>query len=318
MIRIEYDRTLLEQATFLGVRRDKRVDAEFHLAVDHLYEIEDKLQRERAFAPVFQEFFSKLQLDRTVADLLAERPLIRERVLLCVVREAPRAKDESAELFIKDTATTSEQVQHTLVIQACPQSLVEEGEFTGRLRRDLLHVHDMLDEQFGYRREGISGLRARQNLVRDRYSVLWEVYVEGRLAREGRGTDKAVQSLRHAFSRVFAGASEQAGCKAFDRVLGAASLTHQQLLEWAEEPEALLEEHAETAEPMRGAPGQRCPLCSFPTHDWFDLSTDVQGDLATKIRTAHTHWSPDSGVCRQCAELYANPAVKSTPAASAG
>ena len=333
MIAIEYDPILLEQATFLAARRDQRLERDLHLAIDPLYELADNEARQRAFQAVFREFFATFGLNRLIADLIAEMPLVGEQVGRCVVREASRVKDESAELFVQDTDAQATPSQRTLVIQACPQSVLDSDEFAWRMRRELRHVADMLDDRFGYVREAIAGLPARQNLVRDRYGVLWDIYIEGRLDREGRSNAQTAQSLRRACDRVFAGRDAVSCDHLFSQVFDAPELTHHQLLDWARQPGLLFEEGAEPLSP--GAPslpgvgdgrkerdrvestsvphprrgrgtraGEPCPLCRFPTHDWFEFGADADGSLARTIQLDHAGWSTESGACRQCAEIY--------------
>ncbi len=317
MLTIEYDHSLVEQATFLAARRDERLERDLHLAIDPLYEISDEELRQRAFEPVFREFFTKLGLNLVIASLLEEVPIVARQVGRCVVRPAPRAKDESAELFTQDTDAKATLSLRTLVIQVCPQSLTDSGRFAPRLRRELLHVADMLDDRFVYVRETIAGLPARQNLVRDRYRVLWDIYTEGRLAREGRSNAETARSLRGAFGQVFTGHTPHSCNRAFSKVLDAPALTHRRLLDWARNSDTLFDDESESwgtglkpALPPAGVTqrpfsGQRCPLCGFPTHDWFEFSNNADEALATRIKQDHTHWSAEAGACRQCVEMYA-------------
>ncbi len=305
MITVEYDSTFIEQATLLAARRSDRFEGELHRAIDPVYEIADEEQRQQAFARVFQEFFARFGLDRPVADLIMERPLISRHVGRCIVREAPRAKDESAELFVQTDTPKEATPGRTLVIHACPQTLLDAQEFTSRMRRELVHVSDMLDERFAYRREAIAGLPARQNLVRDRYRVLWDIYIEGRLEGERLGEKQRGSALRHAFGRVFAEGNASRGLAAFDRVFQAPTLTHHQLLSWAHNPEALFGDGTDSPQVSRPSPGERCPLCGFPTHDWFEFGSDSAHTIASTIKTSNENWSADQGACRQCAELFA-------------
>lgn len=236
MLTIEYEQSLVETAVFLAVRRDEKLECEFHLAIDPLYEIPDAELRQREFGPVFRAFFTRLGLDRVIAGLTAERLLIGEHVGRCIVREAPRARAESAELFVRKTENGEPATNRTLVIQACPPSLIDSERFVHRMRRELLHVADMLDDRFGYERVTFSGEPSRQNLMRDRYRVLWDVYVEGRLRREGLGANPKTARLRQAFDKVFAHAPLPSQDGAFARVLDAPALTHRMLLEWAKNP----------------------------------------------------------------------------------
>ena len=241
MLTIEYEQSLIETAVFLAVRSDERLECELHQAVDQLYEIPDEELRQCEFVPVFREFFTKLRLDRLVVGLLAERPLIGEILDRCVVREAARRKAESAELLVQSAAGSEEHGGRTLVIQICPQSFMDSERLVPLMRRELLHVADMLDEGFGYLRETFSGEPSRQNLQRDRYRVLWDTYVEGRLDREHSGAKRQKERLEGAFGRVFANGTSGTDGAAFARVFDATSLTHRNFMEWAREPGLLFD-----------------------------------------------------------------------------
>lgn len=313
MMKIEYEQTLIEQATFLAARRDERLERELHQAIDPLYEISDEEKRRRAFEPVFAECFTKLGLERIIVDLIAERPLIGKLVGRCVVREAPRAKVESAELFVRRAGAGSAISRRTLVIQVCPQSLIDSQRFALRMRRELLHVADMLDERFGYARDtvapGTGG--ARQSLLRDRYRVLWDIYVEGRLSRQGLGDKSMAAGVRRSLLQVLSTYDPQGVDGAFDKVFDAPSLTHDDLLARARNPELLLpacaisEESEGSSGYPRISPGQPCPLCGFPTHDWFDFGCDAEGTVISAIERSYSGWSTQDGACRQCAEMCA-------------
>ncbi|MFQ5489977.1 MAG: hypothetical protein ACE5GE_04580, partial [Phycisphaerae bacterium] len=121
----------------------------------------------------------------------------------------------------------------TVVIQICPQSFIDFDGLVPLMRRDLLHIADMLDERFGYERETFSGNPARQNLQRDRYRVLWDIYVEGRLEREPSNTRSEKERCKRAFGRVFGVDPKNENDHVFDRVFDAESLTHRQLMDWA-------------------------------------------------------------------------------------
>lgn len=241
MLNIEYEQSLVETAVFLSVREDERLECELHGAVDQLYEIQDEELRQREFVPVFREFFTKLGLDRLIAELLAERRLVTALVNRCVVRDAPRKKAQSAELLVQVSNRGKHRVRRTLVIQICPQSFLDTGRFIVLMRRELRHVADMLDERFGYVREVFSGVPSQQNLQRDRYRVLWDIYVEGRLERERFGVKGEKERLKRAFARVFATIAVETGGSVFDRIFEAPSLTHRDFMDWAHDPALLFD-----------------------------------------------------------------------------
>jgi hypothetical protein len=241
MIQIEYDPVLIEQATFLAARCDPQRERDLHKVIDPLYEIPDDESRQRAFEAAFAPFFRAFGLDAVIEGLIAERPIISERVDRCIVHEASRAKAESAELFVGQPEHGSGRAWRTLVIQACPHSLHDSGALRIRLRRELLHVSDMLDDRFGYRPESLAGASSRENLERDRYRVLWDFCVEARLQREGRGDECVAAGLERAFRRVFPQAGEGAGIHRLGELANGSALTHDDLLGWAREPDRVFD-----------------------------------------------------------------------------
>jgi hypothetical protein len=307
MNRVDYDPVLVEQAVRLAVRSDRSAEQSLHKVVDPLYAIDDREARDRAFTRTFAEWFTQLGLGRPLAELIAERPLIDRRVARCLVRMAPRRKAESAELFVRRDSPT-DPIVRTLVIQLCAESLVEPESVRPFLRRELLHVGDMLDDDFGYVREEFDGLPAQQNLVRDRYGVLWDIYVERRLLDENLVGGERMERLRVGFEKAFTLGGQPPAGDAFDRAMQCRSLTHRQLYSWANEPRRVLEVNgADSPQPVvgRSGPGQSCPICGFPTFDWLDLSAEGGTEAIRAIQRICPTWTPADGVCRRCAEACA-------------
>jgi hypothetical protein len=316
-MQIEYDPQLVEQAVFLAARAGPpHLEGDLHAATDPLYTMPPGRDREAGFRRVYAAWFSRLKLDAILVSLLAERPLIAEHVSRCIVRQAPRRKAESAELFVRPSDAGTVPTDRTLIIQLCPPSLLDTDRLAAYLRRELFHISDMLDARFGYELESVSGLPARQNLVRDRYRVLWDIYVEGRLNREGRSADQRSTGLPAMFARAFNRPAAE-GCRStFDRILQAVELTHSQLLNWAMHPQSLFPGTAERRLTTQPGPGEACPLCGFPTHDWFEFSGNGSGSLANSLQSHYPDWGPQDGACRLCAErhLSVDAAVDSRPA----
>jgi hypothetical protein len=75
----------------------------------------------------------------------------------------------------------------TLLVRLRPESLLEAERLRALLRHELLHAADMLDPAFGYSRElpaSDSG-PSYDNLLRDRYRVVWDATIDGRLCQRG-------------------------------------------------------------------------------------------------------------------------------------
>jgi len=298
---IEYHPKLVESAVAAATRQDAALERRLHAVTDPLYALPPGPQREARFQQAYATFFSSLGLERVLTDLLDEQPLIGRLVDRCVVLAAGRTKDESAELFVKRGEQGGPAQTRSLLIRVCPQSLLDGRRLRPLMGRELLHVADMLDGQFGYRLESIGGPPSRQNLIRDRYRAVWDSYVEGRLLRAGKVCDSREQELWQAFLRAFGRHGEPPPRQAFDRVFSADELTHVQIFAWAADPDSLCGPGTGQA----GRLGELCPLCGFPTFDWYEFSAEGGAAVAGVIAGRRPEWRPDRGACRQCAETYA-------------
>jgi len=300
---IEYDASLVEQAVFLAAKKDDQLDIELHQATDQLYELPDQRERQARFRDVYKSFFQRLGFGDVIPRLLQERPSIEDHVEQCLVCEAPRRKTECAELCVRIGEDSHPVSKGTLFVKLCPSSLLDSTDIVTRLRRELLHVADMLDERFGYQKAALVGHHPRQNLIRDRYRVLWDIFVEGRLFREGHGDKRITRALRDQLVCVFSKIPSSQCTPAFDRLYRAMKLTHSQLLEWASIPERLFGEERASHAGSHGVPGEMCPICGFSTFDWFE-EEDACYKIASVVQTVHPRWRTDDGICRQCAEIY--------------
>lgn len=313
-MKIQFDPALVEQSVGHAVHGNRHLEAELHRSIDPLYAMDPGTKRDTQFSEAYFRFFSRLGLDSTFTRLFEEQPTIGRDIERCLIREAPRSKNECAELLVKGGGEDLNPDERTLVIQVTVASLVEGDRLRSRIRRELFHVADMLDEKFAYRREQIDGLPSRQNLIRDRYRVLWDANIEGRLSRLGFEDEHASARIRTSFACVFGIESESLANQVFDRVFSSESLTHAQLFEWAESPELL---HGKTAGSMPVASaGGACPLCGFPTFDWFEFPPNFPRSILGSICESHSDWSLDHGACRQCVEIYSS--VSATPEISVG
>ncbi len=302
-MRVDYEPNLIENAVFEAGRLDPKLEAEIHRATDPLYDLPDERKRNDRLQAVYITVSQRLKLDGVIPQLLAEHALIKQAVRQCIVREALRPNKEAAELHVKSNDDESGSCTRIIIIHVCPHSLLNPAKFIARMRSDLLQIVDMIDERFGYRKESLTGRLPRENLIRDRYRVLWAIYTEGRIAREGPRNDDTIKSLSGQFERVFSGYPAALLPGARRRVFKAENLTHPQLLEWAGSPEELFEQKSLRRGSGHAALGEPCPLCGFSTYDWFDLEADSHG-ITLAIQEDFPQWQPEKGLCRQCAEIY--------------
>jgi len=242
MMKFEYDPQLVEQATFLAARGNPGHECAMHELLDPLYRIGDAELRQRAFREAYGELFRRFKLDRIVPVYARTFPLLSGRLGRCIVREAERRRAQSADLYREKSQHCETCGERVLIIALCPECLLDQVRLRPWLNRQLRHIEDMVDERFAYECELPAGTAVQQNLMRDRYAVLWDIFVEGRLIRSGVLGSNGVGGLWQSFSTAFTCDGRAPSNDVFERLLAAENLTHTQLMSWAREPCHLLEE----------------------------------------------------------------------------
>jgi len=173
-----------------------------------------------------------------------------------------------------------------------------------------MHVADMLDPAFAYS----PVWPARQpdpaaiNMQRERYRVLWDTWIDGRLARRGALPPGSRERRLAEFTAAFPVCADAA--RRFEEIFDAETQTHAALLEMALNPGA--QAAGETAGPARSVP---CPLCRFPTFELDPGGVEMAADVISMVRADFPAWQPEHGLCRQCADLYQAREMSSAEAA---
>lgn len=220
----EYESGLVEAAV-LAAMAARTTDARLGAARERLYEIADPEAREAAFTAFHARWFERLGLCRPFLDALAERAWIGARCGRWLVIRARAERDEAADLLATAGAPP------TLVVRVTAETVAAPERLRQRLRRELLHVEDMLDPAFGYQPalpDDVAGTPEEWR-IREGYRVLWDTWVDGRLARLGQAPAELRQVRFHEFASTFPGLGESAGAW-FDRFFDAPALTHADLL----------------------------------------------------------------------------------------
>ena len=242
MMRFEYDPQLVEQATFLAARSNPGNECAMHELLDPLYRIGDTELRQSAFREAYSQLFRGFGLHQIVPAYAWTFPLLSGRLERCIVREAERRRAQSADLYRDKSEGRTNGGEQVLIIALCPECLVDQDRLRPWLNRQLRHIEDMVDERFAYECELPAGTAVQQNLIRDRYAILWDIFVESRLIRSAVLCSDGVGGLWLSFSRAFARDGRTPSKAVFERLLAAENLTHTQLMSWATDPCHLLEE----------------------------------------------------------------------------
>jgi hypothetical protein len=224
---VGWERPLVE-AVVLAAVRGRPEEARFLGERERQYEIADPEAREEAFAALHRAWFERLGLDQPLASALAECPGIAGRCGRGIVARAFASADEAADLLVAPPAPP------TVLVRVRAATVCVPERFLRLLRPELLHVADMLDPAFGYEprlppaEDGLDRGRA----LADRYRVLWDAFVDGRLLRAGRAPASVRAERRADFARAFGelGAETDA---VFARFFSATDLTHVDLVAFA-------------------------------------------------------------------------------------
>ena len=296
MMHLTYDPGLVDEAVLLSERTAPR-DAvrAFRRERDRVYEITDPDEREAAFEALHLRWFAGLQLPNLVESLVAERANIGEwleegRVLRAVTRQ-----EEGADLVDQVMSGEGDR-RPILVLRLRPVTLFEPEALRALVRHELMHIADMLDPAFGYQRAlpASDDGPSRDNVQRDRYRVLWDVTIDGRLARAGGDSRHPTREVRwQEFAATFSMLGDDCR-RAFDEWFDNPHPTHAALAAFAMAP---------AGSEQTGDSG-RCPLCRFPVAVLDPRPERLSAATIAAIRGQHPSWEIDQGLCPQCLDLY--------------
>jgi hypothetical protein len=297
MIRLSFDPGLVEEAVLLAEKRVAPADVRgFRRERDGIYGVADADLREARFQAVHLRWFQQLGLGSPIAEALRERPIVADGLADGRVVRAMTPREERADL-VDWIPPDGQESRPMLVLRLRPILFLQADELRALLRHELLHVADMLDPAFGYERalppstDGPS----YDNILRERYRVLWDVTVDGRLVRAGLLDDRAREARWHQFRTTFRLPSNQ-DRRVFDEWFEIVQPTHAALLAFIRTESATGTTH--------GTVQGRCPLCRFPVAR-LDLRPErLSVGARQAIQTVHPAWTPEQGLCTQCLDLY--------------
>jgi hypothetical protein len=296
----EYEAQLVEEAVLLRLGEHPE-ERNFRRERNPIYELADAEEREKRFRDLHAKWFVRLDLHRPILEALHEYPAIIRAARYCRVSSTLGPEQETADLHdLYDPSGQGQGPPTAVLLRVRPARLLDATRLRPWLNHELLHLADIVDPDFGYQR--VFPLQeagsAYANLVRERYRVLWDTWIDGRLFRSGRLGEKARQRRRDEFLATFAMLGAEAE-NWFSRLFESERETHTGLMSLASEPRGPL-----PAPSDRPTGARACPLCRFPSFDWVDEGSALLLDLVEEIRSDFPDWDPRQGLCRQCADLY--------------
>ncbi len=264
----------------------------YHAGRERCYQVLDPEERARAFARLHLEWFIEWGAEKLLANAVRRFAPLQAALEVLAFRKARTRREEGAELF------TNLESGRRGVVALQPERWTDADALGRFLHHELAHLADMVDPAFGYLPDlAVAGSSAaHQRLVRERYRLLWEVSLDGRLTRRGLATVAGESQRRQEFERGFAFLPEARRAELFAALWTGTLARHQDLLEIAADPRGLRERHT----PVPGAP---CPLCGFPAFQWVSPAT-LKPAAVDRIRREFPGWNDAEALCARCAEVY--------------
>jgi hypothetical protein len=285
-LRVEWDAGLVEDAVARAIR-GHGLELRYRLERNACY-ARPLAERDAAFRALHERLFSALGLgaplcEELQADRTALGPLARVAVVRALSQQA-----EGADLFAlgRAAARPLDSEGLGLGIALLVETLADPVRLRALLRRELLHVGDLLDPAFGFE-VGLEHEFApppSHGALRQRYRELWRATVHARLG--GAERDAWAARLSAALPREVA-----------EELLSGARPTHRRLLELAAGGAA-----GNAPGPHPGSP---CGACGFPTHAFVPGLEALPDRALQLLRRECPRVATGAGLCLQCADLYA-------------
>ena len=187
----------------------------------------------------------------------------------------------------------------------------EAQELDAFLIQEFMHAKDMVDPEFDYEDAFIPGNPSVKNLITARFRLLWNLYVDARLARAGIISTMPREARYREFDNFYRKIPEKQRRGIFEGIWVTEKFTHEELLSMATDLESLMSKYVEDADiseeerdfiHLQGSP---CPLCKFPTYNWVDDPESICDEMVLEaIQIDFPDWESKDGGCDRCIEVY--------------
>ena len=264
----------------------------YHAERERCYSILDPDDRNAAFHRVHRSWFEECGLCERLMLCARHFPQLSRGLASLSFRQARSKSDEGAELYVN-----LEREQQGIVALR-PDRLALHSVLAPWLHHEFMHLNDMLDPAFDYspELEALGLTPSEQRCVRERYRLLWDIAIDGRLAQRQLPSIADQPARRSEFDRGYGFLTSERREALFADLWSGRLATHPQLLSLAADPRAL-------SGLQIPVPGAHCPLCGFSAFDWADPQ-QLPPDALPRIHREFPHWHRTHGLCARCAEIY--------------
>ena len=290
-----FDEDLLEGAVFDCARKVHPFQVRrFHREREQVYAFADPDQRNAAFFRLHLDWFREWGLEAFVRERIAPFRNIQKLTGLAF-RKARSKSEEGSDLYVNQNGA-----RHGMLALR-PERFSNRSALVPFLNHELMHLNDMLAAEFDYSPDvgDPAQSASQQRLTRERYRLLWDTTIDGRLLRSGAETIATREQRWNEFNRAFSFLPEPKREGTFQGLWNGLAPRHAELVSLAKDPRGL----GVSSAPQPGGP---CPLCGFPTFEW---SRGLPEAIVAAVRADFPHWSSDHGACKRCVEVYESSAT---------
>lgn len=308
-MRIEFDSKLKEQMVMQEIQRrnmenDDALEKEYHKLGDPLYDLPVD-EREEEFEKIHHKFFLRFGYEKAFSEAMERFPALKEKIGYLNITES---SEEEANIMRKNPEDASD--LSSIRIKMRPELFVEKESLQKTLRHELMHITDMLDKDYGYMTKIKATNPTEECFIRDRYRVIWDIYIDSRLAKEGKDLISNKDRRFAEFQGFYQKFPYSQRVAVFEGLWNMEKMTHQEIIDMANNPVELLEKSISPSAEIKkniNIPGSLCPMCKFPTYHWVkELNHGSENDkkVIDKIKEDFPAWDPAEGGCERCMELY--------------
>ncbi len=250
-----------------------------------------------------------VEADKAEIQYEEEDRSFEEKIKEIMVKRAINKVDEGSNVLNRVSGLPVIEMRVLASRFANPEEVEELGSF---LIHEFMHARDMMDPQFDYEDAFIPGNPSMKNLITARFRLLWNIFVDSRLARRKIRSVLTKEARYREFDNYYRKIPEQQRRGIFEGLWNSEKLTHEELLSMATDLETLISTFIEYSEDfttedqeyihLQGSP---CPLCKFPTYNWVDDPESVCDEMVIEaIQIDFPDWESKDGACDRCIEVY--------------
>ena len=231
-----------------------------------------------------------------------------ERIKEVIVKRAINKVDEGSNVLNRVSGNPIIEMRVLASRFSNPEEALDLDAF---LIQEFMHAKDMVDPEFDYEDAFIPGNPSVKNLITSRFRLLWNMYVDSRLAQMGVVSVLPKEARFREFDNFYRKIPDKQRRGIFEGIWVTDKFTHEELLSMATDLDTLMSKYVDPGEiseeerdfiHLQGSP---CPLCKFPTYNWVDDPESICDEMVIEaIQIDFPDWESKDGGCDRCIEVY--------------